>query len=152
MARILHLVKYAAASAVSLAIDYGSYLAIAASGLCSIPVAATCGYAVGLLFAYAVMTRTVFTSRFARHGRRKEFLLFMASGLLGLALTFGTSSIVMATLGPEYGLPKLCAIAVSFWGVYWFRCVVVFCNRNSQGFGAFAERPCGGLNGGRQEV
>ncbi|MDR1857614.1 MAG: GtrA family protein [Desulfovibrio sp.] len=127
--RIIHFIRYGIASSVSLAIDYCSYLIMLKLDIFSIPVAASLSYTVGLFFAYILMVKKVFTDKFARHGRKKELVLFICSGLIGITITYIVSNLVIMLLGESYNLPKLSSVVVSFFSVYWFRCTIVFYNK-----------------------
>ena len=119
------LVFYTGASFVALLVDYATYWLLAALGGMAIATAAVVGYITGLAVSYLLLTQLVFLRR--RHAGRPahEMLLFCASGLLGVALTYVTVSI--STLaGANLHAAKLAAVAVSFVAVYLFRKFIVF--------------------------
>ncbi len=118
--------KYLIASAVALAVDYGCYWTLAQSGILSLPQAAIVGYTVGLIVAYFLISYKVFNNSWLQYKKRYEVLLFLASGLLGIALTYTTVALFVLGFGERVNQAKLLAIAVSFTGVYFFRKYFVF--------------------------
>ena len=58
--------KYLIASAIALAVDYGSYRALTATRWIDLPTAAVAGYSVGLVVSYFLMAGRVFTDRWLR--------------------------------------------------------------------------------------
>jgi putative flippase GtrA len=76
------------------------------------------------------MVKKVFTEKSARHETKKEFFLFICSGLIGICITYIVSNLVIILFGESYNLPKLSSVVVSFFSVYWFRCTIVFYNKN----------------------
>lgn len=124
---MLEIVTYIAASAVALALDYGVYWSLAGSLAIDIGTAAAVGYMAGLALAYIFMTYGVFAHRSGARRRSAEAGLFLLSGLLGIALTYVTASLVSG-LGGSLHEAKLAAVAISFVTVYLFRKFVVFGN------------------------
>ena len=120
------LLLYTGASFVALLVDYATYWLLAALWGMELGTAAVVGYIVGLAVSYLLLTRLVFLRR--RHAGRPahEMLLFGASGLLGVALTYFTVSILSGFAGANLHVAKLAAVAVSFVAVYLFRKYVVF--------------------------
>lgn len=119
------LLAYTAASAVALALDYAVYWLLAARLGIGIGAAAAAGYGAALLLAYGLMSRRVFARRWLARRRGFEAMLFALSGLLGLALTFVTASLV-DRLGGSLHAAKLTAVAVSFVTVFLVRKFIVF--------------------------
>jgi putative flippase GtrA len=78
-------IGYGAASAVALAVDYGSLVALVRIFGVHYLVAASIAFSLGLIVAYTLSTAFVFKGR-ARYGAGVEFLGFLVTGLLGLAL------------------------------------------------------------------
>jgi putative flippase GtrA len=118
--------RYIAASTAALAVDFGLFMAILALGAPS-AAAAALGYVAGIICHWLVSSRAVFTGRVAEAGasRHRQQALFVASGLVGLAVT----AAIVGT-GTHYGLDarvaKLVAIVVSFQATYLLRQKVVF--------------------------
>ena len=115
---------YTAASAIALALDYAVYWLLA--GRLGIGPAAAVGYAVGLVLAYVLMSFGVFAHRARTRRRRSQAALFLVSGLIGLALTYVTATLVSRLTGGNLHAAKLTAVATSFVTVYLFRKFVVF--------------------------
>jgi len=119
--------RYVAASAVALASDLALFMLFLNAGMHPIPAAAT-GYSAGLFVHWIISSRYVFgrgTICPFVSKRRRQKLLFVASAMVGLAIT---SAIVGlgSHLGLDARLAKLCAIAVSFQTTYLLRRAVVF--------------------------
>ena len=117
---------YGLASAVALGFDMGAYLLLLAGGMAA-PLAAVCGYSLGIAAHWLASSRVVFAGRVAEAGaaRRAQMGLFVASALVGLALTWLIVSMgVTAGLDPR--LAKLSAIAASFIATFVLRARFVF--------------------------
>lgn len=118
--------RYIVASAAALATDLSCFLILLHLG--SHPVIASAeGYCFGVITHWIISSRLVFTHRQRPISaqRRKQKMLFVASTVVGLALTS-----VIVGLGSHLGidprLAKLVAIAVSFQITYLLRSIVVF--------------------------
>lgn len=117
---------YGIASAVALGFDMAAYLLLLAGGMAA-PLAAVCGYSLGIAAHWLASSRVVFAGRVAEAGnaRRAQMGLFVASALVGLALTWLIVSMgVAAGLDPR--LAKLSAIAASFIATFVLRARFVF--------------------------
>lgn len=118
--------RYTLASALALAVDYSTYRLLVTKGLTTLPAGAAIGYCAGLVAAYFMITRKVFSDGWLTHRKKLEFTLFALSGLLGIGLTYGTVTLVVAFAGKQMNLAKLIAVGTSFIGVYTFRKTIVF--------------------------
>lgn len=78
------------------------------------PVSATCGFIIGVLVAYFLSVRFVFSSRKFRKAPLKELLVFSVVGLAGLALTqlILWIGIELLQFNPEFS--KICAAGFTF--------------------------------------
>lgn len=119
--------NYLLASVLALGSDAGLFLLLLDAGLA--PVAASAvGYCAGILVHWMVSSRLVFADGTAARGtgeRHRQKMLFVASALVGLAVTtaiVGTGS----ALGLDPRLAKLVAIVVSFQTTYLLRRHIVF--------------------------
>lgn len=121
-------IAYTAASAIALALDYAVYWFLAQSLGMAVGAAAAAGYGAGLVLAYGLISRGVFARRWLAGRRGLEALLFALSGLLGLALTYVTASLV-DRWGGSLHAAKLSAVAVSFITVFLVRRFIVFRRR-----------------------
>lgn len=119
-------VTYVLVSGLALLVDYLVYWLTATQWGLSLPTAATFGYLTGLAFSYVLVRGRVFRDGWLRARPLVEATLYTFSGLLGLALTYGTSWTYVSLFGEHLMLAKLCALAVSFVGVYAFRAHVIF--------------------------
>ncbi len=119
-------IRYGAASVIALGCDVGLFLLFLETGL-SPAIASALGYGIGILVHWLISSRLVFTDHAAPRGseRTKQKGLFLASALVGLALTTG-----IVTLGSLVGLmpifAKLIAIIISFQTTYVLRKAIVF--------------------------
>ncbi len=119
--------NYLLASGLALGSDAGLFLLLLDSGLSPMSASAI-GYCAGILVHWLVSSRLVFADGTAARGtgeRHRQKLLFVASALLGLAVTtaiVGTGS----ALGLDPRLAKLAAIIVSFQTTYLLRRHIVF--------------------------
>jgi putative flippase GtrA len=118
--------RYIGASVVSLAVDFGVFVAALGLGMPPALAAAT-GYVSGIASHWAISSRLVFAANVAASaaGRRQQQAMFVLSALVGLGITTG-----IVGLGSRYGLdPRIAkgvAIVVSFQATYILRRKVVF--------------------------
>lgn len=106
--------RYLGASVIALSVDLGCYLALLHLGLMP-ALASALAYALGIVAHWLLSSRAVFAAQLAdnRRGRLRQQALFIASALLGLAVT---SLVVgaLTMLGMDARLAKLAAIGASF--------------------------------------
>ena len=118
--------RYAAASAGALAVDFAVFLA--ALGLAMPPVlASTLGYGAGILAHWWLSSRAVFAGSLAHAGgaRRRQQGLFLGSAIVGLAITAAVVGL-FARAGVDPRLAKLAAVALSFQATWLLRSRIVF--------------------------
>lgn len=118
--------RYFAASVVALVFDMASFLALLAAGAPAAP-AATLSYSLGILVHWFISSRAVFATSVAERGpaRTRQKLLFVASALIGLALTAGIVGLG-AAIGLDPRLAKVAAVGVSFIATWLLRARLVF--------------------------
>jgi putative flippase GtrA len=122
----VRLVRYVLASVGALAVDMGLFLALLAVGMWSVAASAA-GYGAGIMTHWLLSSRAVFADTVAARGvaRTRQKALFVASALIGLALTTG-----LVWFGDAAGFDpraaKLAAVIVSFAATWLLRCKVVF--------------------------
>ena len=118
--------RYVAASAASLGVDFAIFMLALSAGVPP-ALAAACGYMVGIICHWLLSSRMVFVGQVAEDSttRRNQQALFVLSALVGLGITTG-----IVGLGSRYGLdPRVAkgiAIVVSFQATYVLRKKVVF--------------------------
>jgi len=118
--------RYIAASAISLGVDFAIFMLALSAGVPPAQAAAI-GYIVGILCHWLISSRMVFIGQIAQStaARRQQQALFVLSALVGLGITTG-----IVGLGTRYGLdPRIAkgiAIVVSFQATYVLRKRVVF--------------------------
>lgn len=118
--------RYLAASVVALGFDMASFLALLAAGMPAAPAAAL-SYSLGIVVHWFISSRAVFVSGVAERGpaRTRQKAMFVASALVGLALTAGIVGLG-AALGLDPRLAKLAAVGVSFVATWLLRARIVF--------------------------
>lgn len=118
--------RYLMASVVALGFDMASFLALLAAGLAAAPAAAL-SYSLGIVVHWFISSRAVFTAGVAERGpaRTRQKALFVASALVGLALTAGVVGLGSA-LGLDPRLAKIAAVGVSFTATWLLRARIVF--------------------------
>jgi len=124
--RNVTLLRYLIASALSLGIDLGSFLALLALGAAAAPASAA-GYALGILAHWLISSRKVFNDSVARRGpqRTRQKAMFVISALIGLAITTAiVAAGILAGIDPR--LAKLAAIAASFTATWLLRSRIIF--------------------------
>ena len=124
--RDVRLVRYLLASVVALAADLGSFLAMYRLGV-FVPAAYAASYSLGILVHWLISSRMVFGDTVARHGaeRTRQKAMFVASALMGLALTTLVGSAAMYSgIHPVGG--KAVAVIASFTLTWVLRSKIVF--------------------------
>jgi putative flippase GtrA len=123
---LLRFIKYFAASAIALVVDYAVYWLLARSTTLSLPQAAVVGYLAGLVAAYFLISNHIFTDGWLQKRKAFEALLFASSGLFGTLITYVTVKLYTILIAEDLNGAKLSAIAVSFFSVYLYRRYIVF--------------------------
>ncbi len=100
------LVRYAAASAAALLVDYGALLALNKLAGVDYLLAAAAGFCAGLVVVYLLSVRYVFSGRRVLPPRA-EFLGFLATGLLGLLVNETLMSLFVGGFGVSVALAKI---------------------------------------------
>ena len=118
--------RYLAASVVALGFDMASFLMLLALGIAAAPASAL-SYSLGIVVHWFISSRAVFTAGVAERGpaRTRQKALFVASALVGLALTAGIVGLGSA-VGIDPRIAKLAAVGVSFVATWLLRARVVF--------------------------
>lgn len=124
--RDLRFIRYVLASVGALAVDMGCFLALLAAGMWA-TCASALAYGAGIAAHWLLSSRAVFVGNVAPggHARTRQKALFVASAMVGLALTtaivwIGTGS------GADPRAAKLVAIVVSFTATWLLRARIVF--------------------------
>lgn len=118
--------RYLAASVVALGFDMGSFMVLLAAGLAAAPASAV-SYSLGIVVHWFISSRAVFTAGVAERGpaRTRQKAMFVASALIGLALTAGIVGLGSA-MGVYPLLAKVAAVGVSFVATWLLRARIVF--------------------------
>lgn len=118
--------RYLAASVVALGFDMGSFLMLLAVGMHAAGASAL-SYSLGIVVHWFISSRAVFVAGVAQRGpaRTRQKALFVASALVGLALTAGIVGIG-AAIGVDPRLAKIAAVGVSFVATWLLRARIVF--------------------------
>ena len=106
-------VRYVAAAALALALDFGVYVGLIRLVELHYLLAAPAGFAVGLATIYALSIRWVFRER-RLSDRRAEFAIFAAIGLVGMALNQAVVYASVEWLALSYEHAKLLSAASVF--------------------------------------
>jgi putative flippase GtrA len=117
--------RYAVVSALALALDFAVFLLINAA--LKLPtLAGVIGYGCGIILHYHLSRRFVFNTAGSQKSAHRLFSEFVASGLVGLAVTAGAIALATGPLGLTPIMAKVLAVAASFVGVYVIRRSIVF--------------------------
>lgn len=118
--------RYLAASAVALGFDMASFLMLLALGIHAASASAL-SYSLGIVVHWFISSRAVFVAGVAERGpaRTRQKAMFVASALVGLALTAGIVGLGSA-LGVDPRLAKIAAVVVSFAATWLLRARIVF--------------------------
>lgn len=123
---LFEFVRYFGASFAALAVDLATFsIAIRAVGL-SWPVAAALGFVLGMMIAYILSVRYVFSKRTLGQRPWLEFINFLVIGLFGLAVTQAVLWITIDGIGLSPELSKLLAAGITFTFNFVVRKVLLF--------------------------
>jgi len=117
--------RYAIVSVLALSLDFAVFLGV--NGALGYPtLAGVAGYACGIVVHYFLSRHYVFNARFSWKSSHRLFSEFVASGLVGLAVTAGVIAFATAMLGLAPITAKILAACASFLGVFVIRRTIVF--------------------------
>ena len=105
--------RYFGASALALAVDFGTFIGLHRLAGLDYRIAAPIGFSLGLGVIYALSIRWVFSQRRLKDARA-EFVLFAALGLAGLALNQAIITIGMEFLDLADWLSKIASAGIVF--------------------------------------
>jgi putative flippase GtrA len=116
--------RYAAVSALALGLDFSVFLALNAA-IGHPTLSGVAGYACGIVLHYQLSRHFVFATAGSAKSTHRRFGEFVASGLVGLAVT---AVVIAALTGMGAGpiIAKVMAAGASFVGVYAIRRAIVF--------------------------
>jgi putative flippase GtrA len=131
LARLMpELSYYTIVSAVALAVDLVLFTALTRGGMRA-AVAGLCGYSVGLVLHYILSVRFVFEARSQDKSTVRQFIEFVVSGLIGLAITWLIIAVATEWLHLPALIGKIGAVGTSFIVVFLLRRGIVFAGRRS---------------------
>jgi putative flippase GtrA len=117
--------RYVVVSALALAVDFAVFLGL--NGAIGHPTfAGVLGYACGIVVHYHLSKHFVFDAARSPKSARRQFGEFVASGIIGLAVTAAVIAVATGALGIPALAAKVLAAAASFIGVYLIRRTIVF--------------------------
>lgn len=123
--RVRRLLRYTGVNIVSVVVDYAIFLSL--MPLLGMPVvASTAGHAVAFSLNYVLSRRFVFLDAGAQKGEQRLFAEFMATGVLGLALTAAVTAAGIYGLALEPIVAKTVAMLITFVTLYIIRSRLVF--------------------------
>lgn len=122
----LQFVRYAIVSAVSLAVDFGSFLFLLNISGVRPTVAGVVSYMIGLVVHFLLSVRFVFDAVATGKSTSRLMSGYAVSGLAGVAMTWAIIAVTtsLASLPPTLG--KALAVVTSFLAVYALRRSVIF--------------------------
>lgn len=111
---LFEFIRYFGASLAALAVDLATFsIAMRVAGL-SWPVAAALGFVLGMVVAYALSVRYVFSKRTLAQRPWLEFLNFLFIGLMGLVVTQAVLWVTIDRTGLHPEFSKLLAAGITF--------------------------------------
>jgi putative flippase GtrA len=119
---------YTIVSAVALAVDLVLFTALTRGGMRA-AVAGLCGYSTGLVLHYILSVRFVFETRGQDKSTVRQFVEFVVSGLIGLAITWLIIAVATEWLHLPALIGKIGAVGMSFIVVFLLRRGIVFAGR-----------------------
>jgi putative flippase GtrA len=123
-AHLPRLSRYTLVSVAALGLDFAVFQSLTVSGV-KPALAAIVGYTFGMLLHYTLSVRFVFADATVK-SRRRTLIEFVASGLIGLAMTAAIVWIATAWLGIPALVAKALAVGASFIAVFLLRSAIVF--------------------------
>ncbi|HRN88228.1 MAG TPA: GtrA family protein [Hyphomicrobium sp.] len=127
--RLRRLLRYTGVNAASVAVDYTIFLSL--MKLAGMPVlASTIGHAVAFSLNYVLSRKLVFGTAGEHKGEQRLFAEFMATGLLGLALTASITAAGIYLMDFEPIVAKTVAMLITFVTLYIIRSRLVFTRPN----------------------
>ena len=117
---------YIGASGISFSFDTGIFLALVWLDVAPAALAGAIGYACGMLLNYMICIRYIFDTQATGKSSRRLIVEYVASGLFGVALTYGLIGLLHGSLGLSPLLAKLITVAIVFLTVYLVRSAKVF--------------------------
>jgi putative flippase GtrA len=125
LAVLPQLSRYSIVSAMALALDFAVFLGLnAAFGHATL--AGVIGYGCGIVLHYFLSRHFVFNAMRSKKSAHRLFTEFVASGLIGLAVTAVVIAVATGPLGLSPIIAKILAAGGSFIGVFLIRRTVVF--------------------------
>lgn len=121
--------NYFLASLLSLIFDFFIYWTLANKFQLRLSYAAAFGYIMGLMVAYYLISKYIFTNGWLNNNKMKEYLLFLFSGFVGVIITFMSVELYVMTFEDNLYTAKLFATGFSFIIVFLFRKFIVFKTR-----------------------
>jgi putative flippase GtrA len=106
-------IRYFAASALALAIDFGAYVGLIRGADVHYLIAGPVGFSLGLATIYLLSTRWVFRER-RLADRRAEFALFALVGLAGMALNQMVLFAAVQWLAASFEVAKIISAGLVF--------------------------------------
>ncbi|WP_081717771.1 GtrA family protein [Hyphomicrobium nitrativorans] len=123
--RLRRLLRYTGVNVASVAVDYTIFLSL--MKLIGMPVlASTIGHAVAFSLNYVLSRKLVFGTAGEHKGEQRLFAEFMATGLLGLALTASVTAAGIYLMDFEPIVAKTVAMLITFVTLYIIRSRLVF--------------------------
>ncbi len=122
---VSQLSRYAAVSALALALDFGVFLGLNAI-IAAPTLAGVVGYGCGIILHYHLSRRFVFDIAGSTKSAQRLFSEFAASGVIGLAVTAGVIAAATGLFGLAPIAAKACAAVASFVSVFIIRRTIVF--------------------------
>jgi putative flippase GtrA len=130
--RLTEFIRYGGASAISLAFDTSVFMAILYLDLMTPAFAGAAAYTSGLLLSYAISVRYIFNASKTGKSNRRLITEYVASGLLGVALTFALIGMLTSIFALPPLLAKLITVAIVFVTIYIVRSASVFAPRTAR--------------------
>lgn len=121
--------RYVAASAIALGVDFGLYAGLIRLAGVDYLVSAPVGFACGLATIYLLSVRWVFRYRRVAD-RRAEFAVFAAIGLAGMALNQGVIYATVRLLPGAYEIAKLVSACTVFCFNFVLRKLLLFTRKS----------------------
>lgn len=118
--------RYVVVSVLALGIDFAVFLSLTHLGVLKASWAGVVGYATGLGLHFVLSSRFVFERRGMTKSQRRTLAEFVATGLIGIAITWSIIAISVEMVGLPPVVGKVLAVAISFVAVYRLRRAVVF--------------------------
>ena len=129
--RAVEFLRYTGASGISFALDTSIFMAVISFSTIPASLAGAIGYLCGLILNYAICAAFIFEPAATGKSNHRLIAEYLASGLLGLILTFSTIHLMTEALQIPPLAAKLITVGIVFLAIYVLRSAKIFASQSN---------------------